>query len=180
MVEESRFIRLTSQNSLDYTDCRIVQFTNEFHPESIIIFQLLILPQIRQSIIHLRQLLNKNIYLFDQTVSSRTLIGYGDGWYQQFKPTSVLIDGQCVPTIGCISMDQLMVALPQKYPVGTRVTFIGRQGNETIVADDIARLASQPRSEVFTSLSNRLPRRCFHNGSIHHIRNAMLDLINLP
>lgn len=107
-------------------------------------------------------------------------IGYGDGWHQQFKPTSVLLDGQRIPIIGRISMDQLMVALPRKYPVGTRVTFIGRQGNETIVADEIARLASQPRSEVFTSLSSRLPRRYFRNGSIDHIQNAMLDIINLP
>lgn len=107
-------------------------------------------------------------------------IGYGDGWHQQFKISTVLIDGERVPVVGRISMDQIVVALPRKYPVGTRVTFIGRQGNQTIVADEIARMANQPRSEVFTSLSSRLPRRYFQNGSIYRIRNAMLDLINVP
>jgi alanine racemase len=76
-------------------------------------------------------------------------------------------------------MDQLIVALPQKYPTGTRVTFIGKQGNETIVGDEIARTANQPRSEVFSSLSSRLPRIYMQDGSIVSIRNAMLDSINL-
>lgn len=102
-------------------------------------------------------------------------IGYGDGWHQQFKNISVLVDGKRVPIVGRISMDQLMVALPKYYPVGTRVTFIGRQGNETILADEIAQKASQPRSEVFSSLSSRLPRLYIENGLITSIRNSMLE-----
>jgi alanine racemase len=106
-------------------------------------------------------------------------IGYADGWHQQFKTTSVLIDGKRVPIIGRISMDQMMVALPQKYPVGTRVTFIGQQGNETITADEIAQKVNQPRSEVFSSLSSRLPRVYMQDGSIISIRNSMLEFLNL-
>jgi alanine racemase len=106
-------------------------------------------------------------------------IGYADGWHQQFKGTSVLVDGQRIPIIGRISMDQLIVALPKKYPIGTRVTFIGRQGNETIIADEIAQKANQPRSEVFSSLSSRLPRVYMQDGSIISIRNSMLDSLNL-
>jgi alanine racemase len=107
-------------------------------------------------------------------------VGYADGWHQQFKATSVLVDGKRVPIIGRIAMDQLMVALPQQYPTGTRVTFIGRQGNETIVGDEIAQVANQPRSEVFSSLSSRLPRVYMQDGSIIGIRNSMLDTLNLP
>jgi alanine racemase len=106
-------------------------------------------------------------------------MGYADGWHQQFKANAVLVDGKRVPIVGRISMDQIMVALPQKYPTGTRVTFIGQQGNETIVGDEIARTANQPRSEVFSSLSSRLPRIYMQDGSIISIRNAMLDSINL-
>ncbi|CAF2105582.1 unnamed protein product [Rotaria magnacalcarata] len=102
-------------------------------------------------------------------------IGYGDGWHQQFKTSDVLVDGKRVPIVGRISMDQLTVALPQEYPVGTRVTFIGRQGNETIIADEIAQKANQPRSEVFSSLSNRLPRVYIQDGSVISIRNLILE-----
>ncbi|CAF3419340.1 unnamed protein product, partial [Rotaria sp. Silwood1] len=74
-------------------------------------------------------------------------IGYGDGLHQYFKATGVLIEGKRLPIVGRISMDQLMIALDRKYPVGTRVTFIGQQGNETITGDDVAREAKVPRSE---------------------------------
>jgi alanine racemase len=107
-------------------------------------------------------------------------VGYADGWHQQFRTTGVLVDGKRVPIIGRISMDQLMVALPQKYPFGTLVTFIGQQGNEIIFADAIAQRANQPRSEVFSSLSSRLPRIYTQDGSIISIRNSMLDTLSLP
>ncbi|CAF2814748.1 unnamed protein product [Rotaria sp. Silwood2] len=102
-------------------------------------------------------------------------IGYADGWHQQFRTSHVLVDGKRVPIVGRIAMDQLMVALPQKYPVGTRVTFIGQQGNETIVGDEIAEKAKQPRSEVLTSLSSRVPRVYIQNGSIIGISNPILE-----
>ncbi|CAF3745012.1 unnamed protein product [Adineta steineri] len=102
-------------------------------------------------------------------------MGYADGWHQQFRATNVLVDGKRVPIIGRISMDQLMVALPRKYPTGTRVTFIGQQDNETIFADEIAQEANQSRLEVFTSLSSRLPRIYRENGSIVRITNTMLN-----
>ncbi|CAF4811119.1 unnamed protein product [Rotaria sp. Silwood1] len=65
-------------------------------------------------------------------------IGYADGWHQNFKATGVLVEGKRFPIIGRISMDQLMIRLDQKYPVGTRVTFIGQQGKETITVNDVA------------------------------------------
>lgn len=106
-------------------------------------------------------------------------IGYADGWHQQFKSTNVLVDGKRVPIVGRISMDQLVVALPERYPVGTRVTFIGRQGNETIMADEVAQRAGLPRSEVFSSLSDRLPRVYVQNGVIVSTRNSLLQSVDL-
>ncbi|CAF5142804.1 unnamed protein product, partial [Rotaria sp. Silwood1] len=35
-------------------------------------------------------------------------------------------------------MDQLMIGLDRPYPIGTRVTFVGQQGNDTITVDDVA------------------------------------------
>ncbi|CAF3941275.1 unnamed protein product [Rotaria sp. Silwood1] len=102
-------------------------------------------------------------------------IEYIDGWHQQFKTSRVLVDERRVPIVGRIYMDQLMIALPEKYPVGTRVTFISRQGNETIVGDEIAQKANQPRSEVFSSLSSHVPRIYKQDESIISIRNPMLE-----
>ncbi|UJR11325.1 hypothetical protein I4U23_015506 [Adineta vaga] len=85
-------------------------------------------------------------------------IGYGDGWHQNLKPSGVLIDGKRMEIVGRISMDQLMVVLDREYPVGTRVTFIGQQGNLTITGDEVASNANIPRSEVFSAISSRVPR----------------------
>ncbi|CAF4925739.1 unnamed protein product, partial [Rotaria sp. Silwood1] len=65
-------------------------------------------------------------------------IGYADGWHQNFKGTGVLVEGKRLSIVGRISMDQLMIGLDRPYPIGTRVTFIGQQGNDTITVDDVA------------------------------------------
>ena len=91
-------------------------------------------------------------------------IGYGDGWHQNFR-APVLVNGRRMPIIGRISMDQLMIRVDQYYPVGTRVTFIGTQDNETITGDEVAATAKMPRSEIFSSLTNRVPRVYFPNDT---------------
>ena len=106
-------------------------------------------------------------------------MGYGDGWHQDFKATGVLVDGKRVPIVGRISMDQLMVALDQSYPIGTRVTFIGQQGNETITGDEVARQAKIPRSEVFSSLSSRVPRVYTHTGAVNSAGNSLRDALSV-
>ncbi|CAF1302543.1 unnamed protein product [Adineta ricciae] len=93
-------------------------------------------------------------------------IGYGDGWHQNLKPTGVLVEGQRMEIVGRISMDQLMVGLDREYPVGTRVTFIGQQGNMTITGDEVASAAKIPRSEVFSAISSRVPRIYKDNNTI--------------
>lgn len=77
MIEESRCVRLTSPNSPDYTGYRILEFTDDFRPGSILVLQVSLLPQIRQSMIHLRQLINQfsnPTSQFCQIVKKLTLI----------------------------------------------------------------------------------------------------------
>lgn len=59
VIEESRCVRLTSPNSPDYTGYRIVELTDEFRPGSIVVLQVSLLPQIRQSLNHLRELVKQ-------------------------------------------------------------------------------------------------------------------------
>lgn len=106
-------------------------------------------------------------------------IGYGDGWHQQYRTNDVLVDGIRVPIVGRISMDQMTISLPRSYPVGTRVTLIGRQGNETILGEEVVALAGNvPRSQLFASLSGRIPRLYFENGRLISIENALLNQIS--
>ncbi|CAF4374387.1 unnamed protein product [Rotaria sp. Silwood2] len=85
-------------------------------------------------------------------------IGYADGWRQNFKPVGVLIEGKRLPIVGRIAMDQLMISLDRMYPIGTRVTFIGQEGNETITLNDIVREGNVLRGEILCSFSSRIPR----------------------
>ena len=38
----------------------------------------------------------------------------------------LLVEGNYCETIGRVCMDQLMIRLPQEFPVGTKVTLIGK------------------------------------------------------
>jgi glycogen debranching enzyme len=57
-IDESHCIRLSSSiNDPTYNDFRIIQFTDQFSPGSIIVLQISLLPRIQQSVINIRQFL---------------------------------------------------------------------------------------------------------------------------
>ncbi|MGT2808515.1 alanine racemase [Streptococcus iniae] len=85
-------------------------------------------------------------------------IGYADGWTRDMQNFKVLIDGQFCPVIGRVSMDQLTVRLPKTYPIGTKVTLIGRNGKHEITATEVAEKRGTINYEVTCLLSDRVPR----------------------
>ena len=88
--------------------------------------------------------------------------GYGDGYHRAASGQAmVLIQGRRVPVIGRICMDQMMAdvtAVPGAQP-GDRVILIGRDGHETVTADDIARWAGTIPYEVLLSGTGRVTRQ---------------------
>lgn len=86
-------------------------------------------------------------------------IGYGDGWRRDLQGFHVLIDGKRAPIVGRICMDQIMVRLDKPYPIGEKVTLIGKNGGEEITADDIAAYLDTISYEVTCMLSERIPRK---------------------
>jgi alanine racemase len=85
-------------------------------------------------------------------------IGYADGWSQALQGSVMLVDGQRVPIVGKICMDQLMVRLPAAYDAGEEVVLIGRQGDDEITFAELAsRLGSVPQ-EISTAISGRVDR----------------------
>jgi len=85
-------------------------------------------------------------------------IGYGDGWLRKLTGFNVIVDGHYAPIVGQVAMDQLMIKLPHEYPVGTTVTFIGRDGDLENTIEDVAQHAGLAPWEITTGLQERLHR----------------------
>ena len=88
-------------------------------------------------------------------------IGYADGWTRDMQNFSVLVDGQACPIVGRVSMDQITIQLPKVYPLGTKVTLIGRNGDKEITATQVAVYRGTINYEVACLLSDRIPREYY-------------------
>ena len=91
-------------------------------------------------------------------------IGYGDGWRRGLSNAAdVLIRGRRHPLVGAISMDNITVALGDGTDVelGDEVVLIGRQGDERILAEEVARRLGTINYEITCGLSQRVRREHF-------------------
>ncbi|MEJ7749821.1 MAG: alanine racemase [Thermoleophilaceae bacterium] len=89
-------------------------------------------------------------------------IGYGDGWRRALTNNcQVLIDGRRHPLVGTVSMDNITVDLGAETGVrtGDPVVLIGAQGEERILAEEVAKRLATINYEVTCALSPRVPRR---------------------
>jgi alanine racemase len=88
-------------------------------------------------------------------------IGYGDGWRRGLSgDCDVLIGGRRYPVVGTVSMDNVTVDVgaDPEVAVGDRVTLIGRQGDERILAEEVAGRLGTINYEVTCGLSPRVRR----------------------
>lgn len=89
-------------------------------------------------------------------------VGYADGFPRSLSNKGhVLVEGQKVPIVGRISMDQTIIQLPNdpKIQIGDEVVIIGQQGDEMITAEEIAAETGTIVNDVVAGLnSQRLPR----------------------
>ncbi|MCL7749637.1 alanine racemase [Halalkalibacter alkaliphilus] len=87
-------------------------------------------------------------------------IGYADGWlrYHSTSGGVVLVNGERVPFVGRICMDQCMVKLPKKVETGTVVTLIGEDGNDKITMDEVAARLGTINYEIPCIIGPRVPR----------------------
>ena len=88
-------------------------------------------------------------------------VGYGDGYSRSLSNNgTVLIHGKRYPIVGMISMDQCMIDIGNDSAYnGDEVVMIGRQGNDLITIEEIARRAGTIPYEILTSINTRVPRR---------------------
>ncbi|ARK28610.1 alanine racemase [Halalkalibacter krulwichiae] len=87
-------------------------------------------------------------------------IGYADGWlrYHSTSGGEVLVNGERAPFVGRICMDQCMVRLSEPVEVGTIVTLIGKDGDNRITMDEIAKRLNTINYEIPCVIGQRVPR----------------------
>lgn len=85
-------------------------------------------------------------------------IGYADGFVRGMQGFKVLVEGHYCEIVGRVCMDQLMIRLPKAFPVGTKVTLIGKNQEEEITMQEVADYLGTIHYEVICLLSDRIPR----------------------
>ncbi|XID92931.1 alanine racemase [Paenibacillaceae bacterium WGS1546] len=101
-------------------------------------------------------------------------IGYADGFSRMLSgKAEALVRGRRVPVLGTICMDQCMIRLDDARKAGEtmiepgeEVVLIGRQGDERISADEVARKLGTINYEVACMLAARVPRVYLSGGAI--------------
>jgi len=89
-------------------------------------------------------------------------VGYFEGFPRMAGQDQayVLIAGQRCPVVGRVCMNMMMVdvsALDQ-VSIGDQVTLIGKDGRESITAEDLASWAKTIHYEITTRLAASVPR----------------------
>jgi len=101
-------------------------------------------------------------------------IGYGDGYPRGLSSRGrVLINGEYAPIVGRICMDQLMVDVTdiENINEGDEVVLIGKQGNNEILADEIADLTDTISYEIVCGINKRVPRVYYYNNKELYVIN---------
>ena len=88
-------------------------------------------------------------------------VGYADGFRRAPQNWGeVLVGGQRAPLVGRVSMDMTMINVTNipGVRIGDEVVLIGRQGDEAISADAVARQLGTISYEVVSTILARVPR----------------------
>jgi alanine racemase len=95
--------------------------------------------------------------------------GYGDGYIRlNSNRGAALIHGQRAPIRGRVCMDQFVVEISgiEGVSLNDEVVLIGRQGDDALPAEEVARWAETINYEVVTQLLSRVPRLYLRGGQI--------------
>ena len=104
----------------------------------------------------------------DRPVRAATVTcGYGDGYHRSASGKAcVLIHGKRAAVIGRICMDQMVADvtdIPDVKP-GDEVILIGREGQEQITAEDLAKWSGTISYEILLSVGSRVKKEIIHSA----------------
>jgi alanine racemase len=103
----------------------------------------------------------RHTFADDATVAT-VPIGYADGVPRRLSAFGgeVLLGGRRRRIVGAVTMDQMMIDCgDDEVAVGDLATVIGRQGDETITADELAQRVGTIGYEIVCGISKRIARR---------------------
>ena len=103
------------------------------------------------------------------SVIALVMCGYGDGLRRTLSNKgSVLVRGQRAPIVGRIAMDMCVADVTEipHIAVDDEVVIIGRQDEDEISADEVARLTDTISYETLTGITARVPRVYRRDGKI--------------
>jgi alanine racemase len=98
-------------------------------------------------------------------------IGYGDGWRRGLSGNAdVLVQGHRRPLVGTVSMDNLTIDLgdaPEAASLrDSEAVLLGAQGEQRILAEEVAQRLQTINYEVTCGLTARVPRLFHRDGSL--------------
>ncbi len=102
---------------------------------------------------------------FRSTKDSRLALvpmGYGDGYTRLLSnKADVLIHNRRFPVVGNICMDQSLidVGTSANIRIGDEIVLIGKQGQEEISADELAKILGTINYEITCMINKRVPRK---------------------
>lgn len=99
---------------------------------------------------------------FNKTKLMVVPVGYYDGYDRKLSNIStVVVNGMKAPLRGRVCMDMFMAEVThiKKVKQGDRVMLIGREGDETITADDLAELSGSINYEILARINPLIPRK---------------------
>lgn len=102
-------------------------------------------------------------------------VGYADGYSRHLSNCGKMLAGsQTVPIIGKICMDQCMIDVTSVHTIhiGDEITVIGRTGEATVTADDLAKLADTISYEILCAIGKRVPRLYMDGGEVVGVLNV--------
>ena len=102
-------------------------------------------------------------------------LGYGDGWPRTTSNrAAALVRGRRVPLVGTVAMDAVMADVTDvpgpPVTVDDEFVLLGRQGDESITAADLAASRGTISYEVVTAMAGRLPRVYHAPSGAHGLR----------
>ncbi len=110
---------------------------------------------------------------YGESIIGTLPIGYADGYSRMLSGfAKVIVNGDIVPVVGRICMDQCMIDLTQidNINIGDEVILIGEDGNNKLNADYIASCLNTISYEVLCMIGKRVPRVYVENSKVMKIR----------
>lgn len=105
-------------------------------------------------------------------------VGYADGFRRSNSEGGfVIVKGKKAPIVGRVCMDQLMIDVTDIDGVEEDeiVTIMGKDGNESVTAVDLAKLGGTINYEVLCAVGERVPRFYIKDGKTVSVKDNIVS-----